>query len=167
MPDDPQGKHGPLTLAQGDVMWWAVFVTPGAYLLLFPAVVIRLTLDGEAPERGAYVDTLAGGYVLRHRFADVDDARYGRKGYEVTCGAEVQRWPAEHYPDQDAFARLDLGALMPAEASALWVGLRAICTAGDGGPYADAYQGAGGGYEGLQAIARAALAETEQRLAQA
>jgi hypothetical protein len=36
-------------------------------------------------------------------------------------------------------------------------GLRAICTAGDGSPFADAYLTAGGGYEGLQAIAGAAL----------
>lgn len=41
-------------------------------------------------------------------------------------------------------------------------GLRAICTAGDGAPFTDAYRDAGGGYEGLQAIATAALAMADQ-----
>jgi hypothetical protein len=36
-------------------------------------------------------------------------------------------------------------------------GLTAICVAGDGWPFTDAYLEAGGGYEGLRAIARAAL----------
>jgi hypothetical protein len=41
-------------------------------------------------------------------------------------------------------------------------GLRAICTAGDGAPFTREYQGAGGGYEGLQAIARAALDKADE-----
>lgn len=41
--------------------------------------------------------------------------------------------------------------------------LRGICTAGDGGGFADEYRNAGGGYEGLQAIARKALDVIEAR----
>ena len=37
--------------------------------------------------------------------------------------------------------------------------LRAICTANDSGPWIDVYREAGGGYEGLQAIAERALDE--------
>ncbi len=46
-----------------------------------------------------------------------------------------------------------------AEIQRLRAGLRAICVAGHGDPYATEYVEAGGGYEGLQAIARAALSE--------
>lgn len=41
-------------------------------------------------------------------------------------------------------------------------GLRAITTAGDAAPFTDAYRDAGGGYEGLQAVAEAALAVAER-----
>ncbi len=46
-----------------------------------------------------------------------------------------------------------------AEIQRLRAGLRAICVAGHGDPYATEYVEAGGGYEGLQAVARAALGE--------
>jgi hypothetical protein len=36
--------------------------------------------------------------------------------------------------------------------------LKAICTTSDSGPWIDVYRAAGGGYEGLQAIAERALA---------
>lgn len=41
-------------------------------------------------------------------------------------------------------------------------GPRAICTAGDAAPFTREYREAGGGYEGLQAIARAALDKADE-----
>lgn len=41
-------------------------------------------------------------------------------------------------------------------------GLKAICSAGDGVPFTDEYRRAGGGYEGLQAIAEKALAVADK-----
>ncbi len=40
--------------------------------------------------------------------------------------------------------------------------LDAICGPRDSGPFMDVYRTAGGGYEGLQAIARAALSQLEE-----
>ena len=69
------------------------------------------------------------------------------------------RFPEEQEPS----GRLILGPCLICDLSAMdalnemYEALRFICTTNDSGPWIDVYRRAGGGYEGLQAVAAACI----------
>lgn len=77
------------------------------------------------------------------------------------CGGSGQIW----YPNSNTYNEGYLPCprcrtpRLEAERDRLRAALEAIRGPADSGPFIDAYRAAGGGYEGLQAIAREALGE--------
>lgn len=123
--------------------------------------LVLLGFDCTAQQAAAWLKRMS---LADSPWVEVRPSPWGNREYRVTqCGANdvdnrlpgvALRLPwlptVRAKPDED-----------PAY-NCLRHGLRAICTAGDGAPFTDAYRNAGGGYEGLQAIATAALAMADR-----